>query len=92
MQIAGGSGMSQLTIRGVSEQDIERLREEAAERGCSINAIVREALAEHLERERHRRDQRDVIADLRRFREEVRQRRGRDFDDSTPLIRADRDR
>lgn len=84
--------MIQLTIRGVPEPDLEALREEAAATGRSLNSIVCTAIAEHIERERRRRALAEAIPEIREFRERLRLEHGGDFSDSTPLIRADRDR
>lgn len=84
--------MNQLTIRGVADHDLEILREEAARRGQSLNAIICEALSEHVEREQRRRTLRATLPELRESLDRLRREHGGDFDDSTALIRADRDR
>jgi plasmid stability protein len=84
--------MTQLTIRGVPEFDLAALREEAATTGRSLNSIVCAAIAEHVDRERRRQALAEAIPEIRAFREQLRLKHGGDFSDSTPLIRADRDR
>jgi plasmid stability protein len=84
--------MTQLTIRGIPEADLELLREEAAATGRSLNAVVCAALAEHVDYERRRRALAEAIPEMRRFQDQLREKHGGDFSDSTPLIRADRAR
>lgn len=84
--------MNQLTIRGVPDEELAVLREEASARGCSLNTVVREALSEHVERERRRRVLQRSLPGLRELRDRLREAHGGDFHDSAALIRADRER
>ncbi|MCY4456190.1 MAG: ribbon-helix-helix protein, CopG family [Chloroflexi bacterium] len=84
--------MSQLTVRNVPEDVIETLREEAAEDGTSVNAVVRVALQEHVEKRRWQKRAQDVIPEMDALRARIEKRHGGLLDESWPLIREDRDR
>ena len=84
--------MSQLTVRDVPPDILEELRAEARERGRSLNAQVRAALAEHVARRQRQRRLRAAIPSVDALRERIARRLGHDVSDSTELIREDRER
>ena len=84
--------MKQLTVREVPEDVVRVLREEAAEYGHSLNTVVRTALVEHAERRRRAKRTPDLIADMAALRERIRQEAGGELEDSSSLIREDRER
>ena len=84
--------MKQLTVRDVPEEVVRELREEAAEYGQSLNAVLRSALAERADRRRRRRDMPDVLARMQALRQQIVERVGHELPDSTPLVREDRER
>jgi plasmid stability protein len=77
--------MAQILVRGLKEQTVARLREQARENHRSLEAEVRLVLEEQAERGTRQ----DWIHALRRFRESL---GDRVFEDSTQLIREDRER
>ena len=83
--------MTQLTIRDVPEEIAIELKGEAEEEGRSVNAVARAALMEHVERRRRARRFEESLAIMDAHRNAIRERLGHNLDDSTPLIREDRD-
>ncbi|MEX2373786.1 MAG: type II toxin-antitoxin system VapB family antitoxin [Dehalococcoidia bacterium] len=83
--------MPQLTVRDVSEETVQELRAAAAERGLSMNAVVRDALCDYLEERRRKQRGDEVLARMDAIAESIRRKYGGDLSDSAPLIRADRD-
>ncbi len=84
--------MKQLTLRDIPEEVVQALREEAAERGQSMNAVARSALAEHVERRRWSQRLRERLPVMDALRNRIARRHGRELDDSAALVRADRER
>ena len=84
--------MSQLTVRSVPEDVIAALREEAAEGGTSVNAVVRVALQKHVEQRQWQKRVQDVIPEMNALRARIEERHGGLLDESWPIIREDRDR
>ena len=84
--------MPQLTVRNVPEDVIEAIREEAAEGGTSMNAIVRLALQEHVEQRRWQKRVEDIIPEMDALRARIEKRHGGLLDESWPIIREFRDR
>ena len=82
----------QLTVRDVPADVVEALREEAASHGQSINAIVRDALSEHVRRRRQQRQLAEGLHAMQELRERIARSHGGDLDDSVPLLREDRER
>ncbi|MPZ15306.1 MAG: hypothetical protein GEU73_12925 [Chloroflexi bacterium] len=84
--------MKQLTVRDVPEAVVRVLREEAKERGQSVNSVARSALSEHATRHRWRRQLADHILAMDALRARIARRREGDLEESAPLIREDRER
>lgn len=83
--------MTQLTVRNLPEETIEDLRREAKDKGRSLNAIVREAIEEHIEQRRRQERYAAALPRLDAISERIRRRVGT-LPDSTESIREDRDR
>ncbi len=84
--------MAQITVRNVPDDVMEALREEAAENGTSMNALVRAALQELAEQRQWRKRAQDAIPRMKELQARIRERHGGLLDESWPLIREDRDR
>lgn len=84
--------MNQLTIRSVPDDVLRALREEAAERGQSVNTVVREALEAHAARRRDYARLGERIAAADALRERIARRVGGKLSNSAELIRQDRER
>ena len=84
--------MPQLTVRNVPEDVIEAIREEAAEGGTSMNAVIRMALQKHVEQRQWQKRAQDIIPEMDALRARIEKRHGGLLDESWPLIREDRDR
>jgi plasmid stability protein len=84
--------MSQMTLRDIPEDVVDALREEAAERGQSMNAIVRSVLEAHVQEERRRREMEDAMRAADALRKRIEERHGGLLSESWPLIREDRER
>jgi len=77
--------MAQLLVRDVPEETVSALKERAKKNGRSAEAEHRAILENTL-----RKSADDVWAELDRLQEELR-KSGRTFDDSTAILREDRD-
>ena len=75
-------------IRNLSEKMVGELKKQAAENNRSLQAELKAALVDMLERRRHLRDWNKNVD---RIFKEIK-KSGRKFPDSTDLIREDRDR
>jgi hypothetical protein len=85
--------VSQLTVRDVPQDVLAVLREEAAERHCSLNAIICAALEEHAERRRRLTAMRHLLPAMDALSDEILAARGgRLTSDSAALLREDRNR
>jgi hypothetical protein len=85
--------VSQINVRGIPEDVVQLLREEAVRRHRSLNMTVVAALEEYARELRHRTAVRGLLPRLERFQQAVLERRGGVItDDSVELIRADRER
>ncbi len=84
--------MAQITVRNVPDDVMEALREEAAENGTSMNALVRAALQELAKQRQWRKRAQDAIPKMIELQARIRERHGGLLDESWPLIREDRDR
>jgi antitoxin FitA len=78
--------MVDILVRNVDEATAKELKKKARAAGKSVNDIARDALraAAHPSRE-------EIWAEADRMRAKIRARLGRDLEDSTALIRHDRD-
>jgi antitoxin FitA len=77
--------MAQVLVRGLDDEVVDRLKERAARNGRSLEAELRVVLIAMAERK----PVADPLAEARKIREMF---AGRQFSDSTELIREDRDR
>ena len=77
--------MSELRIRNVDQWVVESLRQRARAHGQSLEGALRELL-----RQEAMRPKLELANELRRMREQLREKYGT-FSDSTALIREDRD-
>ena len=84
--------MAQITVRNVPDDVMEALRDEAAEKSTSMNALVRAALQELAEQRQWRKRTQDAIPRMNELQARIRERHGGLLDESWPLIREDRDR
>ena len=84
--------MAQITVRNVPDDVMEALREEAAEKSTSMNALARAALQQLAEQREWRKRARDIIPQMNALRARIEERNGGPLDESWPLIREDRDR
>ncbi len=84
--------MRQGTVRDVPEDVVRALREEARERGQSMNAVARSALEEHVARQRWRRHLEQRLPAMDALRERIERRAGGELAESVSLIREDRAR
>lgn len=78
--------MGEVRVRNLDAEVVRELREQARRRGMSLESSLRSLLAEEAFRPR-----RELSARARELRDEIRGTVG-ELDDSTPLIRAERDR
>jgi plasmid stability protein len=78
--------MPQLTIPDIDDRTLERLRQRAADHDQPVEVEAKAILAEALQTSKS-----DPWTAVNAMREEL-ARSGREFPDSTPLIREDRDR
>ena len=84
--------MAQLTVRDVPDEIVSVLKKEAAERGMSLNAVIRRALEEYAAQWWRREDRQQAAAEARELRERIRARLGHAMTpESWELIREDRD-
>ena len=83
--------MAQLTVRDVPEDVAAALKAEAEERGVSVSRVLREALADRAARQVRIKDALERLRIVDEHRDAIRARLGHDLDDSTLLIREDRD-
>ncbi len=82
----------QLTVRDVPDEIVRALREESLSEHRSMNAVVRAALTEHVERRHRRANLEAYLPEMDRLRRRVADRLGGDLESSADLIREDRDR
>lgn len=87
-----GAGVAQLTVRDVPEDVLQVLRNEAAKRHTSMNAMVCIALEAYSEQMRRRDALRALVPELTALRQEILGRRGEPTSDSAEWVRADRER
>lgn len=78
--------MGEVRVRNLDDEVVRELREQARRKGVSLEAALRSLLADEAFRPR-----REMSAKARELRESIRETYG-ELDDSTPLIRAERDR
>ena len=79
--------MANLTLKDLPDAVYGQLKEEARSEGRSLNGLIVSLLKAHAEERTRRRLMRDARDDFRRFVESLPR-----MDDSTPLIRGDRER
>lgn len=84
--------MPQLTVRNVPEDMVEALREEAAEGGTSMNAVVRDALRAHIEQREWRKRAEHAIPAMEELRARIAEEAGGTLSSSVPIIREFRER
>lgn len=84
--------MRQLTVRDVPEDVMDALRDAAEERGHSVNAVARAALADYVARLRWRQGLTARLPAMDALRERIAGRLGGPLEDGAPLLRADRER
>jgi plasmid stability protein len=85
--------MGQLTIRSVPDDVVHALRAEAGRRRTSLNAVVRQALADHVARQRRLIDLQAWLPQLDAVRHDILVSHAMEATtDSTSLIREDRSR
>jgi plasmid stability protein len=84
--------VTQLTVRDVPDEIVHALREESRAEHRSINAVVRAALTEHVERRRRRANLEAYLPEMDRLRRRVADRLGGELESSADLIREDRER
>jgi len=83
----------QLSIRGVPDDVVAALREEAGERRASLNSVAREALAEHAARWRRRKELESLLPVFDAHRQAILARRdGQPTTETAALVREDRGR
>jgi hypothetical protein len=82
----------QLTVRDVPDAVVLALRAEARDDRRSLNAVVRAALAEHVERRQRRARLGAYLPEMDRLRRRVADRIGHELEGSADLIREDRER
>lgn len=78
--------MTDVRVRGVDDQVVHDLKAQAQHRGQTLGQMLIEVLTETAARPR-----RELAAELRAFREDMRAQYG-EMPDSTPMIREERDR
>ena len=83
--------MQQLTVRDVPDDVMDALREAAEERGHSVNAVARAALAEYAAQRRWRHRLTSRLPAMDALRARIAARHGGPLDDSAGLIGADRE-
>ncbi len=87
--------MSDLLVRNVPEDVLDRLRRRAAENGRSLQQEILEILEQEVltisREEMVRTNREEMLREMEQFREEVR-KTGRPQSDSADLIRKDRER
>lgn len=85
--------MGQLTIRSVPDDVVQALRAEAGRRRTSLNAVMRQALADHVARQRRPIDLQAWLPQLDTVRHDILVSHAMEpTTDSTSLIREDRSR
>ena len=85
--------MGQLTIRSVPEDVVQALRTEASQCRTSLNAVVCQALADHVARLRRLKDLQALLPQLDAVRHDILVSHAMEpTTDSTSLIREDRSR
>ena len=81
----------QLTVRDVSAEDVDLLKEEAAARHVSLNTVLRDVIAAEASMIRRRAAMKETIHAMDELRARIAEEAGDYLTDSTELIRADRD-
>ncbi len=86
--------MSDILIRGVSKRVHERVQKIAKLQNVSVNQVliqlITKAIEERKDREEAEKERTEIFERARRLRDKIRKKYGT-FDDSTKLIREDRD-
>ena len=82
--------VTQLTIRDVPEEDVERLRREAAVKRVSLNSLLRDVITAEAALLRRRKVMKQTH-EMDRLRAKVAEESGGYLTDSTDLIREERD-
>lgn len=83
--------VTQLTIRDVPEEDVERLKREAAAKHVSLNRLLRDVITVEADKLRRRAAMTQTVQEVDTFRAKVAEEAGGYLTDSTELIREDRD-